>query len=166
MSMVFNVLSGLSTLILDEIILFGHALWLSFPDLLLTELSLIVLIFTHSIQIMLDLLLLSTNFFHSSHLLIYEVFVPDVDLLFLFLLSSKLGRCFCISLSLFLLFFLSPLEYDIVVFSLQVLQLLHSMFRKDELRSAEEPHCVPINTWLGFWPCREMLLISISWAWA
>ena len=133
MSMVFNVLSGLSTLILDEIILFGHALWLSFSDLLLTELSLIVLIFTHSIQIMLDLLLLSTNFFHSSHLLIDKVFVPDVHLLFLFLLSSTLGRSLCISLSLFLLFFLSPLEYNIVVFSLQLLQLSRLLLRFSNL---------------------------------
>ena len=133
MSMVFNVLSGLSTLILNEFILFGHTLWLSFSNLLLTELSLIVLIFTHSIQIMLDLLLLSTNFFHSSHLLIYEVFVPDVDLLFLFLLSSKLGRSFCFSLSLFLLFFLSPLEYNIVVFSLQLLQLSRLLLRFSNL---------------------------------
>ena len=133
MSLIFKVLSGLSTLILDEFILFGHALWLSFPDLLLTELSLIVLIFTHSIKVMLDLLLLSSNFFHSSHLLIHEVFVPDVNLLFLFLLSSTLGRSLCFSLSLFLLFFLSPLEYDIVVFSLQLLQLSRLFLRFSNL---------------------------------
>ena len=82
---------------------------------------------------MLDLLLLSTNFFHSSHLLIDEVFVPDVHLLFLFLLSSTLGRSLCISLSLFLLFFLSPLEYDIVVFSLQILQLSRLLLRFSNL---------------------------------
>ena len=82
---------------------------------------------------MLDLLLLSTNFFHSSHLLIDEVFVPDVDLLFFLLLSSTLGRSLCISLSLFLLFFLSPLEYNIVVFSLQLLQLSRLLLRFSNL---------------------------------
>ena len=78
---------------------------------------------------MLDLLLLSTNFFDSGHFLIDIVFVPDADLLFLFLLSSSLGCSLRISLSLFLLFFLSPLENDIVVFSLQVLQFFRLLLR-------------------------------------
>ena len=78
---------------------------------------------------MLDLLFLSTNFFDCGHFLIDEVFVPDADLLFFFRLTSLLGLSLGLSLSLFLLFFLSSLENYIVVLNLQILQLFRLLFR-------------------------------------
>ena len=120
-SLHLDIISGLSPLILNEFILFGHALRLGLPDLLLTELSLIVVIFTHSVQVVLDLLLLSTNFLDRGHLLIDEVFVSDCELLFLFFLALALGHSLLLFLSLSILLFSPPLENDVVVLSLQVL---------------------------------------------
>ena len=133
MSLHLDIISGLSPLILNEFILLGHPLRLSLSDLLLTELSLIVVIFTHSVQVVLDLLLLSSNFLDSGHLLIDEVFVTDCELLFLFFLALALGHSLLFFLSLSILLFSSPLENDVVVLSLQVLQLPRLFLRFSDL---------------------------------
>jgi len=120
---------SICSLLLDEIVLFYHTLWLSFPDLLLAELGIIVVIFAHAIQVMFNLFLLSTNLFHSCHLLVSEVFVAVMNLLLLFLLP--LLHCFlllfnpCLALLLLSLFH----KHSIVILILKILQLSRLFLR-------------------------------------
>ena len=86
---------GIGSLLLDEIVLLYETLRLSFPDLLLAELGVIVVVLPHTVQVMFNLFLLSAHFLDSSQLLVSEVFVSEVDLLFLLRLSLLHGFLLC-----------------------------------------------------------------------
>ena len=106
------------SLLLNEFVLLGQTLCLLLPDLLLAVLSLIVALFTHSIEVVLHLLFLSANLFDRGHLLIPEIFVSEVKLL-LFSFPAPAGRL-TISLILRLtsLLFTTALHHLVIVLAL------------------------------------------------
>ena len=83
LSLYIYVVPSICSLLLDEIVLLLETLRLSFSYLLLAELSVIEVVLAHSVQVMFNLILLSSHFFDGCQLLVSEVFVSEVDLLFL-----------------------------------------------------------------------------------
>ena len=118
-----DLVSGNISLLLNEFVLLSQTVCLLLPDLLLAVLSLIVALLTHSVEVVLHLLFLSTNLFDRGHLLIPEIFVAEVKLL-LFSFPAPAGR-FTISLILRLtsLLFTTALHHLVIVLALQVLKL-------------------------------------------
>ena len=108
-------------LFLDELILLCQTLRTLLTDLLLAELCLVVVIFTHSIQIVFHHLFLAAHLLNSSHLLITEVSVAVGKLLLFFLAS--LPSLFSILLFFLqtLLLFSSPLQNLVIILILEVL---------------------------------------------
>lgn len=101
----------------------GQTLSLLVTDLLLPELCLIVALLPNSIQAVLHVLLLASDFLNSLQFLVSEVLVADMDLLLLALpaLLQSLAISFSLLLALLLLALL--LQHLVVVALLQVLQL-------------------------------------------
>ena len=89
------IMPGVCSLLLDEIVLLLKSLRFGFSYLLLAELSVIEVVLAHSIQVMFNLLLLSSHFLDGCQLLVSEVFVSEVDLLFLLRLSLLHGFLLC-----------------------------------------------------------------------
>ena len=83
LSLYIYVVPSICSLLLDEIVLLLETLRLGFSYLLLAELSVIEVVLAHSVQVMFNLILLSSHFFDGCQLLVSEVFVSEVDLLFL-----------------------------------------------------------------------------------
>ena len=121
--LLINVLSGILSLLSDEIVLLCETINLLLSDLLLSILSLVVGLFSHAVQRVLHLLFLTADLFDSSELLIDKVLVPDLDLLLSlsfpisldFLIGFGLGK-FCLLVSL-------SLKNSIVILVLKRLQL-------------------------------------------
>ena len=109
------------SLFLDEFVLLCKTLSTLLTDLLLAELCLVVVILTHSIQIVFHHLLLAAHLLNSSHLLITEVSVAVGKLLLFFLAS--LPSLFSILLFFLqtLLLFSSPLQNLVIILVLEVL---------------------------------------------
>lgn len=121
MGLSVNLMSRNSPLLLDKFILLDQTLRLLLPDRLFTELSLIVVLLTHAVKIVLHLLFLSANLFNSSHLLVPEIFVAEVQLLPfpITALASRLAISFLFLLTLLLL--TTALHNLVVVLVLKVL---------------------------------------------
>ena len=85
------VMPSVLALLLDEIVLLCESLRLGFSYLLLAELSVIEIVLTHSVQVVFNLLLLSSHFLNGCQLLVSEVFVSEENLLFLLLFSLLHG---------------------------------------------------------------------------
>lgn len=89
-----NFNSRILTLLLDEIVLLLQTLGLGLADLLLAELSIIVVLFAHSVQVVFNLFLLSPDFFNRCKFLVSEIFVSEEYLLLFFLFSLCHGLSF------------------------------------------------------------------------
>ena len=122
-SLHIHVVSGLGSLLLDEVVLLLQTLRLGFTDLLLAVLGIIVVVFTHSIQVMFNLFLLSSHFLNSCQLLVPEVFVSEMHLLFLLHLTLLHSLLLSFYTSLALLLFSLFHENAIVILILKILQL-------------------------------------------
>ena len=146
--MIVNVCPGHCALHLDEIILFRQANRLLLANLLLAILSLVVALFTHTIQVVLHLLLLSAHLLNSSHLLLSEVLVTEVYLLLLPLTSLSCSLFLSFLLGPLLFVFLLPFEHSVVILVLQVLQLtsllarLLNLLDRPQLLILEHPYSV------------------------
>ena len=77
MSFLVHFMPGIGSLLLDEFVLLLQTLWLGLPDLLFAELSVIVIIFTHTVQVMFNLFLLSSHLLYCCQLLVSEVFISE-----------------------------------------------------------------------------------------
>ena len=89
-------MSGLSSFHLNEVVLLLQALRLLFANLLLTELSLVVVFLAHTIQVVFHLFLLPANLLNGCQLLSLEVAITEVNLLSLFLLTLAHGLFVCL----------------------------------------------------------------------
>ena len=118
-----DFLASLGPFRFNEIILLLQTFILLLADLLLAELSLIEVIFTHAVQIVFNLIFLSTHLVDSSHLLISEVSVAVHDLCSLLFLT--LQHSFFIGFRFSLTLLLGTLSHEnlIVVLVLEILQL-------------------------------------------
>lgn len=92
-------------LLLDEVVLLLQAHRFGLADLLLAELRLIIVLFSHSVQIVLNLVLLPADFLDGCQLLVPKVFVAVEHLLFFLRLSLGHGFLFRFEASLALLLF-------------------------------------------------------------
>ena len=123
MSLHIDFLSSCLTFLLDKFILFGETLGLLLSDLLLSELSMIVIFFTHTIQVMFHCFLLPTDFINSCELLLSEVLVSYKHLLLLFL-STFLLQCLLLLKSSLALSLIALLHQKLVIILLlKLLQL-------------------------------------------
>ena len=118
-----NVLSGILSLLSDKIVLLCETINLLLSDLLLSVLSLIVGLFSHTVQRVLHLLLLSTDLFDSSELLIDKVLVPDLDLLLSLSFPISLDFLIGFGLGQFCLLVTLSLENSVIILVLKSLQL-------------------------------------------
>lgn len=133
-----NFSSCICSLLLDEIVLLLQTLRLSLTDLLLAELSIIVVLFTHSVQIMFHMILLSSDFFNCCKLLVSEIFVSEEYLLLFLLFSLGHGLSFHFEPLLSLLLVPLLLQDSIVILILQFLQLSRLLLRLLDL--LDGPH--------------------------
>ena len=123
MRSIVNLLSCHISLLLNKVVLLGQAIGLLLSDLLLSELSLVVAFFTHTIEIMLHLLLLSAHFLDSCHLLIPEIFVSEVELLLFSFPAPTSSFAIGFIFSLACLLLTTALHNLVVVLVLKVLKL-------------------------------------------
>ena len=124
MSLLIDILARHSPFPLNEVVLFGETLSLSFADLLLFELGVVEVFFSNTIDLMLSLIFLSTNLFDCGHLLVLVVIVIDMHLTPLFLLPHAHSFLISCPFGLLLLLISLFLKHLVVVFSLQVLEFI------------------------------------------
>ena len=100
-----DIVPRVGPLLLDEIVLLLQADRFGLSDLLLAELSLIIVLLSHTVQIVLNLVFLPADFLDGCQLLVPKVFVAEEHLLFLLLLSLSHGFLLGLEASLALLLF-------------------------------------------------------------
>ena len=120
--MVIDFLAGELSLSLDEVILFLKTLALLFADLLFAELGCVVVLLSHSVEVVLHGLLLLANLVNGRLLLRLEVPVAIHDLLAFFLATLALGLLLGFRFHLALLLFAMAHEDLVVVLVLQILE--------------------------------------------
>jgi len=140
---------SIGSLLFDEVVLLLKTLRLGLSDLLLAELGIIVVVFTHPIQVMFNLFLLFSHLLNSCQLLVSKVFVSEKYLLFLLCLTP-LHRFFlrfkpCLALLLFPLLH----KHFIVVLILKILQFssfllgLFNLLHGPHFFILEHTHAIP-----------------------
>ena len=147
--LVFNVRACVGSLLLYKIVLLSQAVDLLLADLLLAELRLVVVLFTHTVHVVFHCLLSPANLLNCLHLLFPKVLVSEEKLLLLLVLALLHDLAIFLGFRQAHLIFSLLQQHLIVVLVLQVLQLtcllagLFDLLNSSQFFILEHPDTVP-----------------------